>query len=635
MKVELSLGRSALVFLVLLMLPVLALAHPSGYNYYKDIEVNTSKTLNDYQYLVNLSYSSKMANDFSDIAFTNSTSDTLLPFWIESKSDGVYADVYVRGNYKTTNGTQLRVYYNKTGATSLSNLSTTATFFDDFENGTNGYEINRTIPDVNKWIVYNGSGGSVGYSSFAYLDDGMAKMYAGGDNDFNGAIVMAIKQDVPTDVKVFYDAIPDGTYSVEWQYFELDTGIASSGTRSGSNGYWSDYALEVGNNPSGGDRINVYYNIANNSGAWGATDHYAKKVSSSWLGATKVELTYIDKGGSDKTLNYTIYGEKFGWSGGNLTNVTAGYNRTYVSTNAVVHGFDIDNYTIFHYTDTPPLSTFGNEAMVPPPTNCTGSPVSTCEGIMDGGVCSSSYNFNTNQHCVWTILCENRDVCTLPVNEAPSIALISPDDSAINISLQPNLTATINDTDSYYIDIAFYNASDDGIICSFTGEIANITLNCNWTGANRYHAPPYFPAIYYWYVKADDGTNITQSETRSFTTTLATCAGNMTTDCDLYSDGNEGNPSGNASVCLEHYIDYGYQCSWDGAGCNIGSECILPTTTTTTSTTTTTTPTTTTTIPSPITEDVLGVSNMAVTAIAVGFVGLIIFAVVLSLKKKD
>jgi hypothetical protein len=164
----------------------------------------------------------------------------------------------------------------------------------------------------------------------------------------------------------------------------------------------------------------------------------------------------------------------------------------------------------------------------------------------------------------------------LSPNEAPSIILIAPDDNDTNIPLMPNLTATINDTDSEFLNITFYNASDNSIICEYLGETANTTLSCNWTDAtkNSWH--------YDWYANVTDGTNTTQSETFGFETIMET----------------------------------------------------PPTTTTTTPTTTTTTiPTTTTTITAP-TGDITATTTSTIYVITIGFVMMCFLAIFIALKKK-
>jgi hypothetical protein len=102
----------------------------SGWNYRKPITINNtqnSNTLTDHQVAINVSYENgKMNSDFSDLRFTNS-SDSLLPYWIESKVDGAWAYVWVKVPYiPASSTTTIYVYYgNTTPVSSESNAEAT------------------------------------------------------------------------------------------------------------------------------------------------------------------------------------------------------------------------------------------------------------------------------------------------------------------------------------------------------------------------------------------------------------------------------------------------------------------------------------------------------------------------------
>lgn len=52
--------------------------------------------LTDYQLLVNVTYDSDMQSDFDDLRFTHGASEQEIPYWIEKKVDGSYAECWVK-----------------------------------------------------------------------------------------------------------------------------------------------------------------------------------------------------------------------------------------------------------------------------------------------------------------------------------------------------------------------------------------------------------------------------------------------------------------------------------------------------------------------------------------------------------
>lgn len=78
--------------------------------------------LTNYQLNMAVNYASGMASDFSDLIF-ESSSDVNLPYWIESKTDGVSANVWVKIPTTSTTVTQtIYMYYGIGTTTSPSNI---------------------------------------------------------------------------------------------------------------------------------------------------------------------------------------------------------------------------------------------------------------------------------------------------------------------------------------------------------------------------------------------------------------------------------------------------------------------------------------------------------------------------------
>lgn len=102
----------------------------------------------------------KCKDDFSDIRFTIDDTSAL-PYWIESYTNGVSADIWVK--FSTINTTQqITVNYNNANATSLSNGANTFLFFDDFSTNRIGsiwsetYDFNGSLGWLTTHTIENG-----------------------------------------------------------------------------------------------------------------------------------------------------------------------------------------------------------------------------------------------------------------------------------------------------------------------------------------------------------------------------------------------------------------------------------------------------------------------------------------------
>lgn len=91
---------------------------------------------------------------FNDLRFTTSDGSTLLDYWIESitgTTPNQIATVWVECDSIGTEATTFYLYYGKAGASSLSSISDTFIFGDDFERGSNGDDVgNDWVQDTGK-----------------------------------------------------------------------------------------------------------------------------------------------------------------------------------------------------------------------------------------------------------------------------------------------------------------------------------------------------------------------------------------------------------------------------------------------------------------------------------------------------
>ncbi len=90
---------------------------------------------------------SKGSADFSDLRFTSDDGQTLLPYWIESQTDGDQAVVWVNVSADlSSSDATIYVYYGNNSASSQSDGEATFTFFDDFSGAS---------LDTSKWQTFN------------------------------------------------------------------------------------------------------------------------------------------------------------------------------------------------------------------------------------------------------------------------------------------------------------------------------------------------------------------------------------------------------------------------------------------------------------------------------------------------
>lgn len=121
----------------------------------------------NYQVVVSVPFLSGMKSDFSDIRFYDATAGRELPYWIESKTNGVSARVW----FKSGDNRAVFLYYGNPLATSMSSGSGTFEVFEEFDGTTIGP----------LWTLLPGSGSITqnGLLSFSYTGSQA--------NDWNGS----------------------------------------------------------------------------------------------------------------------------------------------------------------------------------------------------------------------------------------------------------------------------------------------------------------------------------------------------------------------------------------------------------------------------------------------------------------
>ena len=127
-----------------------ATAWYGDYGYRQPIEINTSANLTNYEYLINVTHISKMADSLNDVVFTDEN-DTLLYIWNATTVTSSHMDLWVNVTLLTHNGTQMYMYYNSTNVSEY-NGTNVFIFYGDIDHApvtswTNNAQRTWTITD--------------------------------------------------------------------------------------------------------------------------------------------------------------------------------------------------------------------------------------------------------------------------------------------------------------------------------------------------------------------------------------------------------------------------------------------------------------------------------------------------------
>jgi hypothetical protein len=189
----------------------------------------------------NVYLGNKAKTDFGDVKFVQSDKQTLLSYWLESKTDGVTATFWVKiaGNL-TAKSQTIYLYYGNSQATLESKGETTFVFFDDF-----GGDLGKWAKETNGAHIYINSGhlvldGGTTSSPYGYTVLGSSANYS----IFHDGVIEA-------DVFPSADALPEigfrGVYSSNIGYkarWDCRSGSESPWMKPAYNG-WSAFGTSI------------------------------------------------------------------------------------------------------------------------------------------------------------------------------------------------------------------------------------------------------------------------------------------------------------------------------------------------------------------------------------------------------
>ncbi len=113
----------------------------------------SSSNLIDYQVKININYDSDMQLDFDDLRFTKDDGITEIPYWLETKTDGNSATVWVKVPEIPTSGTTIYMYYGNSSVSTASSGEAVFDFFDDFKDLTGWLKVNLGTGDAKVTII--------------------------------------------------------------------------------------------------------------------------------------------------------------------------------------------------------------------------------------------------------------------------------------------------------------------------------------------------------------------------------------------------------------------------------------------------------------------------------------------------
>ena len=249
----------------------------NDWNYKRQINIseNSGSTLNNYSVLLYINYSkdtgSKANSDFSDLRFLNSTETGELGYWIENKSDGNYAWVWIKlPELVSSTNTSIYMYYGNSGSSSNSDESDAFLFYEGFEYSdsvtNHGWTLGYgNIPVTTTAQAYSGSRSATTSSSSGFSTMNKASSLSFGNSIMNVKILARTGSYHKTIMRYavhndpFYLAV-DVAYDPNFVKRIIASETSSSQTISGS---WQDFTFVYD-----GTNYNLYIDgISQGSGA--------------------------------------------------------------------------------------------------------------------------------------------------------------------------------------------------------------------------------------------------------------------------------------------------------------------------------------------------------------------------------
>jgi hypothetical protein len=262
-----------------------------------------------------VSLDSHFQTDFDDIRFTKSDGTTQLDYWIESKTDGDNATVWVEFDSipALPSTANFYIYYGSASASSGSNGTNTFPFFDDFSD---------TTLDTTKWYIVSGTSYTVSNSILKISVGAIGLQNALGFNINDGYM---------TEGRIRYDTNSEAYYSGVLE-------ISSSQFIATNNGNSDATILYMVNSPASSTAVNTWigsgsssgYNIASSIGVFTMAlntwyvlgDEATTSTSAVWMDYSRLNnyattwtknMRYVSLGAFHGSGTYNVKDTSYDW----------------------------------------------------------------------------------------------------------------------------------------------------------------------------------------------------------------------------------------------------------------------------------------------------------------------------------
>ena len=488
----------------------------NSFGYKREIVISETSgaSLINYSTLLNITYSSGMQTDFSDLRFTNLDEDIELGYWIDSKVDSTSAYVWVNvPTITASSNTSIYMYYGNGEVSSESSGDNAFLFYDDFSS-----------VDLAKWYENSGSLTVSGGNAIINNDDINGKIaflnpyiFELNMSTTGREVGMQLRDDytssATTDERAEYGDITSFTGYARTVHLGTAT-ISSTGLAWGAT--WTKKSIATISSSSTkffSDDV-LDYSITTNI----PTNALYPNMRS-WTGQTMSVDWYRVRTYSSSDPIYFVGAEQSSNTPPNITANTTKPDKVLHNTdylvNLTIEDLDVGN-TITGYTQFYVNGTTAGAEQSTIVVNGTNTLVATL----------SSGNFTGGDNLTAQVWAGDGTVNTTKVNLTSSMVALAPlvttlteyptDPSIYNQSAIYNFNATITDN-GILDDIIFEFDGTNYTASNMSADIFNVSFTNLSVGVYNYR----------WFANDSEG-NINNSATGSYTINQAIPEGNLT-----------------------------------------------------------------------------------------------------------
>jgi len=411
--------------------------------------------------------------DFDDIRFIADDNTTVLDYWQEEKTDSTNATYWVEiSDDLNSSGSTIFVYYGNDTASSLSNGTDTFVYFDDFSGA------------LNKWTTIAGTWSSAGgILKSTGSTSGRIGLYYTGSSIKNASV----------DAKIYFpDSDSDQTPGL---YIRGDGTLDAGSDNKYLRFYWHTGYTPEQWQLKADDSFISQVNTPNANNLWGivSTRFTSGDVMKDYWNNTKIVDTTSSLGSSTGRVGISAY---YQTATCNNAWVDDWRTRKYIDPEPT-HGNwgDEESWMIWSNANNPDTDyASGGWNWTFDYPNGTGYYEFYSIGDKDGSTAETAPNTKDAS-------------CYYKGNTAPEITNPYPSSQSTDISVNPTLNITVNDTDGDSMTITWYsNSSGSWQKFGTNSSVGNGTYQMTNNNFSNYSK------TYYWNVTVTDGTTTNTSD---------------------------------------------------------------------------------------------------------------------------